>query len=62
MKLEPHTNYLLQAYVDDELDPDDIKRVEMLIAENVALQKKYNELIKQKNLLQTWWSDFKKKH
>jgi hypothetical protein len=47
----------IQALVDRELDDAAEKRVRAAIAESPALQKKYNQLLIQKQLLIEWFKE-----
>lgn len=50
------TDHDIQALIDNELDAEEEKFVRELIKKNIYAQKRYEELKKQKNLIQMWWS------
>lgn len=48
-------DYDIQALVDGELEPDEARRIKRKIDQTPVLQKRYDELVHQKKLLQQWW-------
>lgn len=52
----------IQALVDRELDAAAEKRVLAAIAENTTLQKRYHQLLVQKQLLIDWFKDEKEEN
>jgi len=51
------TDYDIQAFLDDELDHETACRVRSFIEENPTYKKRYNELLRQKRLLKSWWKN-----
>jgi len=56
MTLQGITDYDIQALVDDELSHEEGKEVLSKLEQNRDARNRYNELMKQKNLLKSWWS------
>lgn len=50
------TDLDIQAFVDNELNEDDQKRVKTFILENRPAGERYLELSEQKELLKGWWT------
>lgn len=50
------SDYDIQALVDNELDWESQKRIEWQIQNDPQLQSRYTELMRQKKLLQNWWT------
>lgn len=48
-------DYDIQALVDDELEPDEARRVKRKVEQSPELQERYDEFIRQKKLLRQWW-------
>ena len=57
MTLRGITDYDIQALVDDELGHEEGKEVLSYLEQDSTARKRYNELMKQKNLLKSWWSN-----
>ncbi len=53
------TSYDIHALVDNELEWEDEKRVRAYIRDNEEARKFYNELCRQRKLLQRWWAGTK---
>ena len=53
------TDYDIQAFIDNELDWEQEKRVMQYIESNYTAKKRYEELLNQKKILQEW---FRVKH
>lgn len=49
----------LEALVDNELPPEKEKALMEFVARSPDLQKKYRQLVKQKELLKMWWASTK---
>lgn len=48
-------DYMLQAYFDEELSPDDKKRVEKALHDEPELRERYKNLLKLQRLMTQWW-------
>ena len=56
MKIRIVTEYYdIQAFVDNELDPDDALRVRDYLETNPEAKRHYEELCRQKAKLKEWW-------
>lgn len=55
MSTDVFTDFDIQAYIDNELDHEDAKRVQHYIDANPQAARRYEELRKQKKILQLWW-------
>lgn len=53
----PITDYEIQAYIDNELEREDAKRIHLFIQSNECARKRYQELKEQKDLIQKWASN-----
>ena len=62
MPLKQLTDYMIQAFIDGELPPEEAKRVQANITKDKQAQKRYDELIHQRHLLLDWWKNMKKNH
>ncbi len=50
------TDYDIQALIDSELDWEEEKRVRQHIQDNPQVRERYSALLRQKQLLRTWFS------
>lgn len=50
------TDYEIQALIDNELDQETEKHIRSIINKNPAYLNRYNELLKQKKIIQNWFS------
>ena len=48
-------DYILQAYFDEELSPNDKKRVEKALQDEPELRERYKNLLKLQRLMTQWW-------
>lgn len=51
------TDMDIQALIDDELEPDKLRRVMETIMHSPDLIKRYQLYVHQKTLLKLWWKD-----
>lgn len=50
-------DYDIQAYVDNELNHEEAKQVQIYINGHAHAHKRYQELTEQRNLLKMWWAN-----
>lgn len=50
----PITDLDIQAFIDNELDEEEEKRIKLFIESNACAKMRYNELKEQKALIQKW--------
>jgi anti-sigma factor RsiW len=50
----PVTDYDIQALIDNELDHESEKRVRLYLEQNETAKRYYEDLVRQKKLLQMW--------
>ena len=53
------TDYDIQALVDNELEYETAKKIRTRINNSPDACNRYQELIKQKHLLQEWWKQYR---
>lgn len=51
------TDYDIQALVDNELEHEDAERVRQHIERSNNARQRYEQLLKQKALLMSWWTN-----
>jgi anti-sigma factor RsiW len=56
MKIVLFKDMDIQALVDDELSQEEAKNVRKFMEADCHASKRYEELLRQKNLLKDWWN------
>ena len=56
MTIQTITDFEIQALVDNELSWEEEKQVRAYIEASAAARSRYDELVRQKRLLQEWWA------